>query len=740
MTTSDFVGRDRASMPLSSSRRCARSRVAHIVALSVCFCAGPLRAQVRPSPLTIERLVATPSLAGTAPSAPTWSPDSRWLAFLWNAEGRPAREVWLIHRDSVAPRRLTNPGTGIGGFVWNQDGLSLFVKVGETIVQLGVDGSAARVLVEGVRDASDLALSPDAKWLTWLSAGDLWRTASTGGAPERLTSVGVPPIGSIPLGTYYAPDREIGGGIWGGPAYAWSPDSKTIAVHEVDRRKVRTVPFPYYPGGEVVMNMLRRSYPGDTNEVRRVGLLNVTTKNLQWLALPDGADHRVVTLEWSPGGQLLVDQESDDAINRWLHLASANGSLQRIWHDSRDTRVYNDIASTWHPDGKRVIMTSDLGDRYQLYALTPGDSAPTPLTSPASDVAGAALSNLRTGAVFYVSNAVKPSERHVFRLSPGSAALQLTTTPGVHAPAVSPDGQTLALISSDDVSPPELFLTNAVRAAAPKRITHSPSAEFGRYPWIRGRYVAFPASDGPYTLHARIIEPPNLDRTRKYPVLFGPVYSNTVRNRWSGLYGMVQQMMAIEKDYITVQVDVRGSTGYGREFREKFLMDWGGSDLNDLEAAVNYMKSLPYVDGSRMGIWGSSYGGTLTVYSLLKKPGLFAAGVAGAPATDPFSFGSDDVAIARRPQTHPETFQRGAAQYAANLRDHLLIIHGMQDDVVPFRTSVALADELMKQGKDFDFAFAPAATHGWTQRPYYARYLLQRMVDHFDRYLAGGPR
>lgn len=169
-------------------------------------------------------------------------------------------------------------------------------------------------------------------------------------------------------------------------------------------------------------------------------------------------------------------------------------------------------------------------------------------------------------------------------------------------------------------------------------------------------------------------------------------------------------------------------------------MDWGGQDLEDLESAVDYMKSLPFVDGSRFGIWGSSYGGTLTVYSLLRKPGLFAAGVAGAPATDPKFFGSDDVAIARRPQTHPQSFTRGALQYAGNLRDHLLIIHGMEDDVVPFATSVALAEEFMRLGKSFDFAFAPSATHGWTQRPYYATYLMHRLVDHFDRYLGPGPR
>ena len=148
------------------------------------------------------------------------------------------------------------------------------------------------------------------------------------------------------------------------------------------------------------------------------------------------------------------------------------------------------------------------------------------------------------------------------------------------------------------------------------------------------------------------------------------------------------------------------------------------------------MKTLPHVDPDRFGVWGSSYGGTLTVYALLKKPGLFQAGVAGAAAVDPHFFGSDDVAIVRRPASHPEAFLRGAEQYAANLEDALLIIHGMQDQVVPFKTTVALAEELMRQGKDFDFAFAPRGTHGWSGPPHYARYLLGKLIDHFDRHLA----
>ena len=118
------------------------------------------------------------------------------------------------------------------------------------------------------------------------------------------------------------------------------------------------------------------------------------------------------------------------------------------------------------------------------------------------------------------------------------------------------------------------------------------------------------------------------------------------------------------------------------------------------------------------------------------KPGLFQVGVAAAAAVDPVFFGTDDVAIVRSPKTHPEIFERKALYYASNLEDKLLLIHGMQDHVVPFKTTAVLAEELIKQGKNFDFAFAPGATHGWSRERNYDRYLFGKLIEYFDRYLA----
>jgi dipeptidyl-peptidase-4 len=695
------------------------------------------------STLTVERIVSQPSLTGTAPGAPTWSPDSRRLAFLWNDAAMPRREIWLVEADGTGLRRLTSDLEGTGGvrdLAWTPDGRELvYLRPGE-VWRTTLDGEAVR-LAELEGSAYDLALSPDGRYASFLSGGDLWLLEPGTGALQQATQVGVPSIASVPLGRYARPEVEIGPYVWGGPTYAWSPDGRTVAVHHVDRRGLRLVPFPYYLGEETLANPVRRGYPGDPNEHRTVGLLRVETGELDLLDLPDPTSTRVVDFSWSPDGRLLVDRESDTAEERWLHVVDADsGELRELWHDRRETRVYTAIASAWHPDGERVVFLSDLTERYGLYCVGPGQQEPARLTSEGFDVTGGLHVVPQGGRIVFQSNEPSPYERHVFSVPlDGGEATRITTLAGHNQPFPSPDGRTVALLRSDDLSPTELYLVGGDGGGAERRVTTSPPPEFEQREWARARYATFPSLVDGYTLHARILEPPDLDPQGRYPVLFGPVYSNTVRNRWTGRYGLIQQLL-VERGYIVVQVDVRGSTGYGRAFREEFLMDFGGGDLDDLESAVEHMRTLPYVDPQRFGIWGSSYGGTLTIYSLLRKPGLFQAGVAAAAAVDPYFFGGDDVAIVRRPQAHPEAFARGAAQYAANLSDHLLILHGMQDQVVPFKTTVALAEELMRQGKDFDFAFAPAATHGWTGQPHHARYLLGKLVAHFDRHLGAGSR
>ncbi len=686
--------------------------------------------------LTLDDLFATPKLTGTIPSPPVWAPNSDHFAFSWNEPGNPGHALWVSTSDGKDVRLISNMSSpSVRNMVW-ADANTIISLRANTLWQTTLSQGEDLELMTVETGAHNLSISPGGNHLAYISNGDLWLADFTTKQNRRLTKIGIASLSNLGKGHYSRPEREIGPGIWSGPTYKWSPDGNTIAFHSVDRREMRKVPFPNYLAAETNPNEVRRSYPGDPNEIRKVGLLDVENGNMVYLDLPDPGANQIIDFNWSPKGALLVDIASDNAVERKLFVVTPGENQPReIWSGVRERRMYTSFGSNWHPDGKKVVFLSDMGDRYGLYTIDPSTSKRSPqlLTDPSYDVLSAP--RITGNTLFYEGNGVNPYERHVYRLNmSGGEPEQVTRFAGRNVGYPSPDGQNLVFMHSNDTSPPELYVVSSKGGAA-KRVTHSPLPAFTERTWVGAEYVSFPSLVDDYTLHARILKPTNMQPGKKYPVLFGPVYSNTARNRWAGNYSLVQQLL-VRKGYIVVQVDSRGSDGYGRAFRESFLLGFATMDIEDYASAVAYMESLDYVDPDRIGIWGSSYGGTLSVYSLLKKPGLFQVGIAAAAAVDPVFFGTDDVAIVRTPQTHPEVFERKALKYAANLQDKLLFIHGMQDHVVPFKTTAMLAEELIKQGKNFDFAFAPGATHGWSRERNYDRYLFGKLIEYFDRYLA----
>lgn len=371
----------------------------------------------------------------------------------------------------------------------------------------------------------------------------------------------MPGIATVPLGSYNTLDREVGTGVWGADwlPYAWAPEGQSIVFHASDRRHLRAVPFPSYLGAETIERQVRRGYPGDEHERRMLSLLRVGTRAIEPTALEAPGRRGISDVQWSPSGRLLIDQ---------------------------------------------------------VFVIDPDAQAPSPmaLTPDIWDVAGergaaTLIAHSGTQALYFTGTGGSPYERHVYRLAAGDRTpVALTSLPGVHVPVLSPNGRHLASLWSDDVTPPELLVGEARPGAMLTRVTTSPSPEFAAQRWVRARHQTFTNRVDGVEVHARILEPASLDRTTRHPVIFGPVSSNTVRHRWGGLTGTLQQYL-VQQGYIVVQVDTRGSVGYGRRFREAFLMDNGGKDLDDLQAVVDGLTALPYVDGQRMGIWGSSYGG-----------------------------------------------------------------------------------------------------------------------------------
>ena len=692
--------------------------------------AGP-RAHARP--VTLDDVVDPGRLVGAAPESPAWSADGRWLAFAWANAPSAGRQLWVVDRQGQRKKALTRALKGaktVSTFDWLSPTVLVVLRDSD-VWRVDVDSGETRRLTRSAVAKHSLAASPDGRRVAYVQAGDVWTVSAAGGSPRRLTQLAVRGMEDSARGIYARMDREVGAATWPSatPILSWSSDSRTLAVHVVDRRRLRRVPFPSYLGSETQTILMRRPYPGDLNETRTIGLIDMQSARLEPVLLPDPTRMLVVNLAWSPTSGLLIDRMSDDNTVREVYVVTPSASPRLVWRDQRKTRIYTEAASAWARDGRTILLTADVDDRYRVYEIKPGRKGRHALTPKEVDAHGPAHS-LAAGDLIYTAGAPTPAERHAWRVRPGAEPARLTRRPGTHRVVVAPDATRLATVVSDDITPPELWIV-PFDGSPDVQVTRGETAELTAAKMVRPAYVRFAGPDRGDTLHAKVWRP--ADRQRA-PVLFGPIYVNTVRNRWDGRFGLLKQLL-VERGYAVVQVDVRGSTGYGRAFREKFLFQWGAADLEDLAAAKAWFAEQPWADTTRTGVFGSSYGGLVGVYALLTRPGLFDAAVAGAPATDPHFFGSDDIAITRRPSTAPGAFARGAARYASQLQGHLMIIHGLADAVVPFKTTAVLADALMKAGKDFELVVAPGANHRWTAKPHHARYLLNKLLQHFDRYV-----
>ena len=531
---------------------------------------GSVKAQE--SELTLDDLFATPKLTGTSPSRPSWAPDSKNLAFSWSEPGNSGRGLWVSTCDGKEVRLVSNIASEpVRDIVWT-DANTIISLRGNNLWETSLSQEEDIQLTTVMTGASNLSISPSGNQAAYIRNGDLWIVDLLSKQNIQLTEIGIESLSRLVKGRYSRPEREIGPGIWSGPIYKWSPDGKTIAFHSVNRSKMRKVPFPDYLADETNPNEVRRSYPGDPNEIRMVGLINTESGNIIYLDLPAPYANQVIDFNWSPNSDLLVDTASDTAVERKLFVvASGESQLREIWRSVRESRMYTSFGSTWHPDGKKVIFLSDMGDRYGLYTIDTSNPNHFPklLTDPSYDVLS--TPSIAGDAVFYSGNGVNPYEQHVYRLKISNGhPEQVTRLSGQNVGYPSPDGRHLVFMHSNDTSPPELYVVSSDGGNA-EQITHSPLPAFMERTWATAEYVSFPSLVDKYTLHARILKPTNMKPGTKYPVLFGPVYSNTARNRWAGNYSLVQNLL-VKKGYIIVQVDSRGSNGYGRAFREEFLL------------------------------------------------------------------------------------------------------------------------------------------------------------------------
>lgn len=426
---------------------------------------------------------------------------------------------------------------------------------------------------------------------------------------------------------------------------------------------------------------------------------------------------------WSPDGNyLLVDIRSKDNKDRWLAIWSATTGELKSMNRQRDEAWIGGPGSYnrgWITNETAWFQSEATGYSH-LYSLNARTGAVAALTAGNHEIQDANLSADKK-YFYFTSNEVHPGEKHFYRLPvAGGKAERLTKMEGSNVVSLSPDEKTMAILYSYSNKPTELFLQDASASKTAVQITNkAQSAEFSSYAWRDPEVTSFKARDGA-DVYARIYKPATPDPT-KPAVIFvhGAGYLQNAHKWWSSYFReyMFHNLLA-DAGYYVMDIDYRGSAGYGRDWRTGIYRHMGGKDLTDNEDAAAYLVKNFGVDKNRIGVYGGSYGGFITLMGMFTSPDVFAAGAALRPVTDWANYNHGYTSnILNEPFTDSLAYRKSSPLYfAEGLKGNLLICHGMLDVNVHYQDAVKLSQRLIELHKDnWELAGYPMEDHGFVE-------------------------
>ena len=772
----------------------------------------PLRAQAtatQPPPrpataaaafdFTIANIMRGPELVGRTPDSVRWTPDSRWIYFVWNEPGtdwreplrpyrvraqagaRPERltaaqmdtlgplvaagsestarrlravafrnDLFLVDARAGTVRRLTqtieresNPRLGVSGdrvyFARDNNAYMMDLRGGlvRQLTNIRTDSAPSdkkpegqrgfvereqRDLLESVRDRirADSIAEAERKRLDSLMAKPLHLKRD-----ERVLSIDVSPKGNA-----------------------------LILITETRATRSQQTEVPQFVTKSGYTEPLRvRTKVGDEQPVRRVAHMSLPSGDVKWLLLVQGDTTRpagsVQVMGWNDVGTgALLDVVSRDNKTRWLHVVSDAGVIRTV-DTQRDSawvarKSFENTAcggcAGWYDGGRRIWLVSEADGWAHLYSVNADGGDRKRLTSGKWEVQDVELSPDRRSFIIHTSEAT-PFERHAYRLPiSGGARERLTTGVGGHTVTLSPDGRLMADVHSTANRPPELFVAAARPGGTLAKLTTSPTSEWLSFNWITPEIVMVPGSDG-VPVPARLYRPADLGaRPNGAAAIFvhGAGYLHNVHNYWSTYYReyMFNHLLA-SRGYVVLDIDYRGSAGYGRDWRTAVYRHMGGRDLQDHVDGSKYLQKEFGIDAERIGIYGGSYGGFITLMALFTEPKQFGAGAGLRSVTDWAHYNHPYTSnILNLPQDDSVAYRRSSPIYfAEGLEDPLLIAHGMVDVNVQFQDVVRLAQKLIELGKtDWEMAVYPVEDHAFV-RPSSWTDEYRRIFELFERHL-----
>jgi dipeptidyl aminopeptidase/acylaminoacyl peptidase len=491
-------------------------------------------------------------------------------------------------------------------------------------------------------------------------------------------------------------------------------DNRTLAVMNIQTGKSVTAELPGFNTKDTKDTKAAGDSPSNTNT-------KDAKRNLDW-GMPLISDD---------GAIAIAHVSAEDNKDRWLVAVDPESGKARIvdaLHDDAWVREVGgpgpvDPSFGWLPDQKRVWFLAERDGWMHLYVVDAAASSPVArqLTQGKWEVESAALS--ADGKKFYVTTSeVHPGERHIYAMPvEGGERTKLTSMTGGSAGEPSPDDSTFGVIYSASNRPPEVFVMPNRAGATGVQVTTSTSEEWQSFKWVEPQIVTYRTRDG-VDVQARLFTPEMIGARRDAAapaVVFvhGAGYLQNAHRYWSSYYREYMfHHVLLARGYVVLDPDYRASAGYGRDWRTAIYRHMGGKDLEDVVDGAKYLVEKQKVNPKRLGVYGGSYGGFITLMAMFTTPDVFAAGAALRPVTDWSHYNHGYTSnILNEPQLDAEAYRKSSPLYfAEGLKGALLICHGMVDTNVLFQDSVRLVQRLIELRKEnWSVAPYPVENHGF---------------------------
>jgi dipeptidyl-peptidase-4 len=740
-------------------------RSVHLVLVCFLFISGAFPQSAK-KPLTIEAIFAGGGISGRGPEAVKWSPDSTKFSLIQRDNSGEHGQLWYVDATTGEKKVLVSEGMlaalapplekikderekeritryHIAPYEWAPDSKHLLFDSQGQFWLFTIENGTAVQITSAPDPSSDPKFSPDGSKLAYLRRHNLYARPVRGGGEKLITK---------PTGDKDKDENLLNGEVdWvyaeeldGRSNYFWSPNGKELLYLQMDETNVPTYPIVNWMPTHPNVDMEKYPKAGDPNPVVRLGVVSADGGKTKWISLTDDKNTYIPRFGWIRDGLLWAEvlNRAQDELDLYFAEAQSGRSRKVLSETAADAwvNVNNDFRIL--KSGDRFLWSSWRDGTTQLY-LYNFDKA-NPLAGDAKldrQLTKGDFEMLRVegldddaGIVFVTCDKDDPRQRQLYAVKlDGSGSQRVSQQEGTHESTFADDGKHYVDEYSAVLTPPNMSVCSA--GGACKKVWDSRSVD--DFALIAPKFLQFKADDGT-TLYGQLLMPQEATNGGKIPLIvyiYGGPADQTVRNKWPDTRELFHEMLA-QKGFAVFTLDNRGTPGRDRKFQTAIRREFGEIELKDQLTALDQLfAQYPQLDRGRLGIWGWSNGGSMTLYALTHSD-AFKAGVSVAPVADWRDY---DSIYTERYQGLPKDNGKGyqdlrASNLANSLHGSLLLVHGTSDDNVHFQNSVQMVEGLIQAGKQFRFMIYPSKTHGIGGSDD-RDHLFHMIEDHFEREL-----